>query len=83
MIKHDEESYFFRFFSHLVVVKQGKMVKILKQNGHPVSLKGISFICKEKQYPKEKYSGTPMTLWVLILFLVFCGDRRHIFSLVY
>ena len=29
------------------------MVKILKQNGHPVSLKGISFICKEKQYPKE------------------------------
>ncbi len=31
--------------SKLVVVKQGKMVNVLKQNGHPVSLKGISFIC--------------------------------------
>jgi hypothetical protein len=29
------------------------MVKILKQNGHPVSLKGISFIYPKKQYPKE------------------------------
>jgi hypothetical protein len=31
------------------------MVQKIKQNGHPVSRKGISFICKEKQYPKEAY----------------------------
>jgi len=29
------------------------MVQKIKQNGHPVSRKGISFICEEKQYPKE------------------------------
>jgi len=40
------------------------MLKILKQNGHPVSLKDIRFICKEKQYPKEACHG------ILLIYMV-------------
>src|SRR6056300_243046 len=43
-----------RIISKLVGVKKGENAFFdLKQNGHPVSPKGITFFDQEKKYPKE------------------------------